>query len=69
MLWFHNHGYGNAGATSGHLIPDYGRILREGWKAVHAGLEAAYAKLSPADQRGKQRRAVASHADRCHHAA
>ncbi len=41
-------------ATSGHLIPDYGRILREGWKAVHAGLEAAYEKLSPADQRGKR---------------
>ncbi len=40
MLWFHNHGYGNAGATSGHLIPDYGRIIREGWKAVHAELEA-----------------------------
>ncbi len=28
MLWFHNHGYGNAGATSGHLIPDYGRIIQ-----------------------------------------
>ena len=39
MLWFHNHGYGNVGATSGHLIPDYGRIIREGWKAVHAELE------------------------------
>ena len=21
MLWFHNHGYGNCGATSGHLVP------------------------------------------------
>ena len=25
LLWFHNHGYGNTGATSGHLIPDYAR--------------------------------------------
>jgi len=54
MLWFHNHGYGNAGATSGHLIPDYGRILREGWKAVHAELEATYAALLESEKRGKK---------------
>jgi trans-4-hydroxy-L-proline dehydratase len=54
MLWFHNHGFGNTGATSGHLIPDYGRILREGWKAVHAELETAFAALSPEDQHGKK---------------
>jgi formate C-acetyltransferase len=53
-IWFHNHGYGNAGATSGHLIPDYGRVIREGWKAIHAELEAAYAGLSSAEQRGKK---------------
>jgi formate C-acetyltransferase len=54
MLWFHNHGYGNAGATSGHLIPDYGHILREGWKAVHAELEATLAALPEAEKRGKK---------------
>ncbi len=54
MLWFHNHGYGNSGATSGHLIPDYGRILCKGWKAVHAELEAAYAALPESGKRGKQ---------------
>jgi len=54
MLWFHNHGYGNAGATSGHLIPDYGRIVREGWKAVYSELESAYAASSPSEQRGKK---------------
>jgi formate C-acetyltransferase len=54
MLWFHNHGFGNAGATSGHLIPDYGCIIREGWQAVHAELELAYADLSPAEQRGRK---------------
>jgi trans-4-hydroxy-L-proline dehydratase len=54
MLWFHNHGYGNSGATSGHLIPDYGRILREGWKAVHAELEASYAALPEAEKGGKK---------------
>ena len=54
MLWFHNHGCGNAGATSGHLIPDYGRIIRQGWKAVHAELEAAYAALPAAEKQGKR---------------
>ena len=54
MLWFHNHGLGNAGATSGHLIPDYGRIIREGWQAVYAELESAYVALSPSDQRGQK---------------
>jgi len=54
MLWFHNHGYGNVGATSGHLIPDYGRIIREGWKAVHAELEFTYAALSQGDKNSKK---------------
>ncbi len=54
MLWFHNHGFGNAGATSGHIIPDYGRIIRAGWKSVHSELEQAYAALSPTDQLGKK---------------
>lgn len=51
ILWFHNHGYGNVGATSGHLIPDYARILREGWRAVYAELEAIYTALSPSEKR------------------
>jgi pyruvate-formate lyase len=54
MLWFHNHGYGNAGATSGHLIPDYGRIVQHGWKAVHAEIEAELAALSEAERRGRR---------------
>jgi formate C-acetyltransferase len=54
MLWFHNHGYGNAGATSGHLIPDYGRIIQHGWKAVYTELEAALAALPEAERRGRR---------------
>jgi formate C-acetyltransferase len=54
MLWFHNHGYGNTGATSGHLIPDYGRIIREGWVAIYVELKAAYAALTTADKDGKK---------------
>jgi pyruvate-formate lyase len=54
MLWFHNHGYGNAGATSGHLIPDYGRIIQHGWKAVYAELESALAALPEPERRGRR---------------
>lgn len=51
MKWFHDHGYGNAGATSGHLIPDYPRVLNEGWRGIYADLERRYRALSPAEQR------------------
>lgn len=54
MLWFHNHGYGNAGATSGHLVPGYERVITQGWKAIHEDLEKNYAALSPSDQKGKK---------------
>jgi trans-4-hydroxy-L-proline dehydratase len=51
-LWFHNHGYGNAGATSGHIIPDYPRILREGWKVIHEELSLKLSSLSKRDYDG-----------------
>ena len=54
MLWFHNHGYGNTGATSGHLVPGYARILEHGWKAVNADLQAHYDALAPQEQKGKK---------------
>jgi trans-4-hydroxy-L-proline dehydratase len=52
VKWFHNHGYGNAGATSGHLIPDYPRILREGWKGVAGDIEGRVAALAGTDRTG-----------------
>ena len=52
MLWFHNHGCGNAGATSGHLIPDYGRVIRSGWREIYDELEHCLAGLTKAEQKG-----------------
>ena len=52
MKWFHDHGYGNAGATSGHLIPGYERVLRQGWKGIHQELESHYQALSEVEQKG-----------------
>lgn len=63
VLRFHNHGYGNAGATSGHLIPDYPRVLAEGWQGIHADLSARYDALAEVERqgaRGAQLRAMIS---------
>ncbi len=52
VFWFHGHGYGNAGATSGHLIPGHERALTLGWKGIHAELESRYSSLSKEKQDG-----------------
>ncbi len=54
MKWFHDHGYGNAGSTSGHLIPGYERVLRIGWKGIYEDLERRYHALNPAEQKGSK---------------
>jgi trans-4-hydroxy-L-proline dehydratase len=51
-FWLHNHGYGNSGATSGHLIPDYPRVLNEGWKSIHEELSKKLSSLSKGDYDG-----------------
>jgi len=58
---FHDHGYGNCGATPGHLVPDYPRVLRIGWKGVHDDLVRRYESADARMQRsgcGAQLRAM-----------
>ncbi len=58
---FHNHGYGNSGATSGHLIPDHARLLELGWQGIHADLDQRYRAMSIPQRlgpRGAQLRAM-----------
>ena len=52
VYWFHGHGYGNAGATSGHLIPGHERALTLGWKGIHGELESKYNTLSKEERDG-----------------
>ena len=52
MKWFHNHGYGNAGATAGHLVPGYERVLKIGFKGIHTEIEDSYEALSPREKKG-----------------
>ncbi len=54
MKWFHDHGYGNSGATSGHVIPGYENALKIGWKGIYADLEARYESFSSKEQEGPQ---------------
>jgi len=54
MKWFHDHGYGNAGATSGHLIPGYERLLAIGWKGVYAELMSIYNALPGQERSGSK---------------
>jgi len=52
MKWFHDHGYGNTGATCGHLIPGYERVLKIGWQGIHAELQEHYNTLGKTEQKG-----------------
>ena len=52
VKWFHEHGYGNSGATSGHLIPDHEGALRLGWKGIAQDLERRYDALGAREKRG-----------------
>lgn len=54
VKWFHNHGYGNCGATNGHLIPDYTKVLKMGFKGIHEELETSYNKLSDEEKKGSK---------------
>ena len=43
---FHNSGFGNLGATGGHLIPDYETIIKKGFKFVYEKAKNRYERLS-----------------------
>ena len=53
VLAFHAHGYGNAGATSGHLIPDHRMLLEQGWRGIHRDLAERYERLSHREKGGE----------------
>ena len=52
VKWFHDHGYGNAGATCGHLVPGYENVLRTGWAGPGEKLSRLYARLTPKEKKG-----------------
>ncbi|MBW1990205.1 MAG: hypothetical protein JRI97_11770 [Deltaproteobacteria bacterium] len=54
MKAFHDYGFGNAGATCGHLIPDHARVLETGFRGIFEDLENRYRTLSVRDRRGQK---------------
>jgi len=47
MKYLHEYGFGNAGATSGHIIPDYERIIKKGWVDIYNELKEKSLKKLP----------------------
>ena len=53
MKWFHDHGYGNSGATSGHIISDYARVLEIGFSGIYSELKEIYDAMPKEDKNSK----------------
>jgi len=53
LIEYYRYGFGNAGATSGHLIPGYEKILQHGFTKVYDDLNERYLKLMPDEQESK----------------
>lgn len=49
---FHKAGFGNVGATGGHLIPDYDTILNKGFKYLNDKANKQYERLSEGEKTG-----------------
>ncbi len=49
---YHKSGFGNTGATAGHIIVDYETIINKGFKYLHEKAKNSYEKLSEADKKG-----------------
>jgi pyruvate-formate lyase len=54
VKWFHDHGYGNAGATCGHLVPGHEKVLKLGWQGIRAEIEEKLDTLTKTDQNSPQ---------------
>jgi trans-4-hydroxy-L-proline dehydratase len=49
---YHQEGFGNAGATAGHLIPDYKIVVEKGFKFLYEKAKHTYEKLSEKEKKG-----------------
>jgi len=51
---FHKGGFGNTGATAGHIIPDYETVLNKGFKYLHEKAINSYERLSEKEKQGSK---------------
>ncbi|NVM36635.1 MAG: hypothetical protein HWN81_13650 [Candidatus Lokiarchaeota archaeon] len=52
LFKFHRSGFGNLGATPGHIIPDYETIVMKGFKYIYEKARQTYDKLSEDEKSG-----------------
>jgi len=65
LFAFKDKGFGNCGPTSGHLIADYPRILKIGFKGLHHYYSELYDDLNAAEKSGKQGSNLRAMLDAC----
>jgi len=49
---FHKNGFGNCGATGGHIIADYETVVKKGFKFIYEKIKKNYEELSEKDKKG-----------------
>jgi formate C-acetyltransferase len=49
---YHKSGFGNLGATAGHIIPDYEGIVKKGFKFFHEKAKERYSQLTQEEKEG-----------------
>jgi len=54
LFKFHKLGFGNVGATGGHIIPDHETVLKKGFKFLHGKAKNAYQHLSENEKKGSK---------------
>ncbi|MFO8017811.1 MAG: pyruvate formate lyase family protein [Promethearchaeia archaeon] len=52
LFKFHRSGFGNTGATAGHIIPDHDTIIKKGFKYLHIKAKKSYEQLSKKEKNG-----------------
>ncbi|MCP4761006.1 MAG: hypothetical protein GY870_04435 [archaeon] len=51
---YHRYGFGNTGATAGHIIADYKTVLNKGFKYVYENIKRCYELLSEEEKNGSK---------------
>jgi formate C-acetyltransferase len=54
VIDYYHYGFGNTGATSGHIIPGYQKVLEHGFSKIYDDLHQRYLELSPQEQDSKK---------------
>ncbi|MGV9171191.1 MAG: pyruvate formate lyase family protein, partial [Promethearchaeia archaeon] len=53
LFKFHRSGFGNTGATGGHIIPDHETVIKKGFKFLHEKAQKTYQELTEKEKQGE----------------